>query len=134
MTCVLSKNDDEIFAVTPSLYLHSLELVITCFFYNTSLSLSILAQSQHPTWTQEFFTAWFKNLAKYSRVHDIRICVGAICEIFEWLAANSEKPEGALLLAGSSQLIVAALKLFKIFPEAMRCKSLYIQNDLVEFI
>lgn len=116
MTCVLSPTDNDDFVVTSMLYLHSLELVITSFYYSPALSLAVL---EAHSWTAPFFTAWFKNLAKYSRVHDIRLGIGAICEILEFLAGSGGIGASPLLVQGCSQFVVAALSLFAAFPGAM---------------
>jgi hypothetical protein len=113
MTFVLSKNEDDDFVVTPSLFLHSLEVIVTAILYNPAMSLAILDGHD---WTQPFFSIWFKHLPKYTRVHDKKMCIAAICTLLEWLANGG----GAVPLAqSSSQLIVGALQLFKDFPAAL---------------
>lgn len=116
MAVVLSTSDDADFTVTSSLFLHSLELVVTAIFYNPALSLAIL---ERHNWTGQLFTLWFKHIPKYTRVHDKKISIGAICGIFEFLAGN-ESPQ---LAQGSSQLLVGALLLFRDFPAAIQGAS-----------
>lgn len=116
MAFVLSPNTDEDFVVTSSLFLHSLELVITALFYNPALSLSILARH---AWTSQFFTLWFKNLNKLTRVHDRKLSIGAICGVFEVLASGqNEGLEGAEVM-----LMAGTLGMFKAFPEALLGQS-----------
>lgn len=113
MFFVLSdKSTDPNFTVTSALYLHSLELVITAIFYNPSLTLAIL--DRHG-WTPKFFAAWFKNIPKFTRVHDRKLGIGAMCAIFEWLASVGAAP----LAQSSSQLVVGALQIFREFPAAL---------------
>ncbi|KAI5474959.1 hypothetical protein MNV49_002143 [Pseudohyphozyma bogoriensis] len=119
MTFVLSNGEDPDFIVTKSLYLHSLELIITAIFYNPALSLAILDRHD---WTQRFFATWFKNLSKYSRVHDKKMSIGAICAIFEWLASTNGS---APLAQSASQLVVGALQVLKDFPASLAARAEY---------
>jgi hypothetical protein len=113
MECVLSKNEDDDFVVTKTLFLHSLELVILGISYNPQLTIAILDRHD---WTQQFFAQWFKNLAKYTRVHDKKICLWAICSLFEWLNGVGA---GSPLSANAQQLVIGALEVFKNYPRAL---------------
>lgn len=107
----LTDKDDD-FVVTNSLFLHSLNVLITAMLYNPALTLAILDRHD---WTQAFFAQWFKNLPKLTRVHDKKISIEAICALFEWLAQNPQAP----LAQNAGQLIVGALQIFKDLPEAL---------------
>lgn len=113
MTFLLSKNTDEDFVVTTSLYLHSLEVLISSILYNPALSLAILDGHD---WTQQFFANWFKNLPKMTRVHDKKMTIAAICALLEWLATVGA---GAPLAQSSSQLVVGAIQVFRELPLAL---------------
>lgn len=113
MSFVLSKNEDDDFVVTNSLFLHSLEVVITAVLYNPALSLAILDGHD---WTQQLFASWFKHLHKFTRVHDKKLTIMAICALLEWLATVGA---GAPLAASSSQLVVGAIAVFRELPLAL---------------
>lgn len=113
MAVVLSKSEDEDFIVTNSLYLHSLEVVITAILYNPALALAILDGHD---WTQQFFAAWFKHLPKLTRVHDKKMTITAICALLEWLSTVGV---GAPLAQNASQLVVGALTVFRDLPAAL---------------
>lgn len=108
---------DSSFVITVPLFLHSLELVITSIYYNPAMTLAILDRHD---WTQQFFSLWFKHLHNFSRVHDRKLGIAAICALFEWLAGVGDAP----LAHNSSQLLGGALKLFKGLPEAIVGASL----------
>ncbi|BGP14532.1 hypothetical protein JCM10213_005180 [Rhodosporidiobolus nylandii] len=113
MAFVLSKNEDEDYVVTKTLFLHCLELVILANSYNPQLTIAILDRHD---WTQQFFANWFKNLSKYSRVHDKKISLWAICSLFEWLNGVGA---GSPLSANVGQLVAGALEVFKSYPKAL---------------
>ncbi|GAA5899248.1 hypothetical protein JCM8208_001596 [Rhodotorula glutinis] len=113
MTFVLSKNDDDDFVVTKSLFLHALELVILAVSYNPQQAIAILDRHD---WTQQFFAQWFKNLSKYTRVHDKKMTLWAICALFDWLnGVGSASP----LVGNVAQLVQGALEVFKTYPRAL---------------
>jgi len=113
MTFVLSKNDDDDFVVTTSLFLHSLELVILAVSYNPQQTIAILDRHD---WTQQFFAQWFKNLPKYTRVHDKKMTLWAICALFDWLnGVGAASP----LVGNVAQLVQGALEVFKTYPRAL---------------
>jgi len=116
MACVLNKTDDPEFVVTKSLYLHALEVVIVAVTYNPALALAYLDGHD---WTQSFFASWFKSIKKYTRVHDKKISVAAICAILEWLATAGNAP----LAQSAGQLVLGALEVFRDFPEALKLRK-----------
>ena len=124
MAFVLSTSEDEDFVVTNSLYLHSLEVVITAVLYNPALALAILDGHE---WTQQFFAAWFKHLPKLTRVHDKKMTITAICALLEWLSTVGV---GAPLAQNASQLVVGALQVFRDLPAALASQL----PALVEFV
>lgn len=113
MTFVLSTNDDDDFVVTKPLFLHSLELVILSVSYNPQQAIAILDRHD---WTQQFFAQWFKNLSKYTRVHDKKMSLWAICALFDWLNGVGA---GSPLAGNVAQLVQGALEVFKTYPRAL---------------
>ncbi|GAA5829387.1 hypothetical protein JCM11251_005030 [Rhodosporidiobolus azoricus] len=127
MEFVLSKNEDDDFVVTRTLFLHSLELVVLSISYNPQLTIAILDRHD---WTQQFFAQWFKNLSKYSRVHDKKIILWAICALFDWLNGVGR---GSPLSANVAQLVQGALEVFKTYPQALaERKMAELNRDLEE--
>lgn len=114
---VTSEEEDEDFTVTRGLLLHCVELVITAMSYNPALTLAILDRHD---WTQTFFAIWFKNLAKFTRVHDKKIILWAICSLFEWLNGVGA---GSPLSGNANQLLLGALEVFRDLPRALGGKS-----------
>ncbi|GAA5868463.1 hypothetical protein JCM1840_007004 [Sporobolomyces johnsonii] len=124
---VLSEEDDDDFTVTRSLLLHCVELVITAMSYNPSLTLAILDRHE---WTQQFFAIWFKNLGKFTRVHDKKIILWAICSLFEWLNGVGA---GSPLAGNANQLLLGALEVFSQLPKALGERKISEENrDLEE--
>ncbi|GAA5866795.1 hypothetical protein JCM3774_001803 [Rhodotorula dairenensis] len=113
MSFVLSEGDDDDFVVTTPLFLHSLELVILAVAYNPQLAIAVLDRHD---WTQQFFAQWFKSLRKYTRVHDKKIVLWAICSLFEWLNGVGA---GSPLAGNATQLVAGALEVFKTYPRAL---------------
>ncbi|GAA5967114.1 hypothetical protein JCM11641_000445 [Rhodosporidiobolus odoratus] len=125
MGFVLSKNEDDDFVVTKTLFLHSLELVILAVSYNSQLTIAILDRHD---WTQQFFAQWFKNLGQYTRVHDKKISLWAICALFDWLNGVGA---GSPLSGNAGQLVAGALKVFETYPNALAVrKSAEAERDL----
>ncbi|KAG2183579.1 hypothetical protein INT43_006585 [Umbelopsis isabellina] len=98
---------------TTEFKVHCLEIVINCVYYNPQLTLSVLEENQ---WTQGFFTLWFNTLDKFSRVHDKKLVIVALCSLlelpFEAIPAS--------LQAGWSQMLNGMLVVFKTLPKAIQ--------------
>ncbi|CEQ41895.1 SPOSA6832_03660, partial [Sporobolomyces salmonicolor] len=124
---ILSEDDDDDYTITRSLLLHCVELVITAMSYNPSLTLAILDRHD---WTQQFFAIWFKNLGKFTRVHDKKIILWAICSLFEWLNGVGA---GSPLAGNANQLLLGALEVFSELPKALGERKVSEENrDLEE--
>ncbi|GAA6059439.1 hypothetical protein JCM10212_005378 [Sporobolomyces blumeae] len=124
---VASEDDDDDYTVTRSLLLHCVELVIASMAYNPALTLAILDRHD---WTQMFFSIWFKNLAKFTRVHDKKIILSAICSLFEWLNTTGS---GSPLVGNANQLLLGALEVFRDLPRALGERKIGEENrDLEE--
>ncbi|GAA5932308.1 uncharacterized protein JCM15063_001186 [Sporobolomyces koalae] len=123
---VTSEEDDDDFTVTRSLLLHCVELVITAMSYNPALTLAILDRHD---WTQTFFAIWFKNLGKFTRVHDKKIILSAICSLFEWLNGVGA---GSPLSGNANQLLLGALEVFRDLPRALGERKIGEENKDLE--
>ncbi|KAG0058926.1 hypothetical protein BGZ90_004701 [Linnemannia elongata] len=56
----------------------ALEVVMNALYYNAPVTLRLLEENG---WTQRFLTVWFANLDKFSRVHDKKLSIFALCSI-----------------------------------------------------
>ncbi|KAF9981705.1 hypothetical protein BGZ65_003657 [Modicella reniformis] len=54
------------------------EVVMNALYYNASETLRLLEENR---WTQRFFEVWFSNLGRFSRVHDKKLSIFALCSI-----------------------------------------------------
>ncbi|KAF9114888.1 hypothetical protein BGX27_009533 [Mortierella sp. AM989] len=54
------------------------EVVMNSLYYNAAETLRLLEENG---WTQRFFDVWFTNLDKFSRVHDKKLSIFALCAI-----------------------------------------------------
>ncbi|RUS35493.1 armadillo-type protein [Jimgerdemannia flammicorona] len=90
----------------------SLSHVINALYYNPLLTLRILEENQ---WTQGFFTLWFQTLEKFSRVHDKKLVIVALCSLLELPAAQLP----ASLQAGWSEVLNGIVNVFKTLPRAV---------------
>lgn len=64
--------------------------------------------------TQSFFTLWFENINKFSRVHDKKLVIVALCALIE--LPVEQLPH--TLQAGWSQVLDGILAVFKTLPKA----------------
>ncbi|KAL0098010.1 armadillo-type protein [Phycomyces blakesleeanus] len=91
---------------------HCIEVVINCFYYNPVLTLQLLEKNQ---WTQGFFSLWFSTLHKFSRVHDKKLVIIALCALLE--APSEHIPLS--LQAGWPQILSNIVNVFKTLPKAI---------------
>ncbi|KAG0315466.1 hypothetical protein BGZ97_008202 [Linnemannia gamsii] len=56
----------------------AIEVVMNALYYNAAVTLRLLEENG---WTQRFLTAWFTSLDKFSRVHDKKLSIIALCSI-----------------------------------------------------
>ncbi|KAI8074983.1 armadillo-type protein [Gongronella butleri] len=89
-----------------------MEVVINCLYYNPSLTLRILEDNQ---WTQGFFTLWFQSLDKFSRVHDKKLIIVALCSVLS-LSWEQVPPT---VQSGWSQILASILQVFETLPKAV---------------
>lgn len=107
-------------AETTLLKVSSMEVIINALYYNPALAIHVL---ESKGWTASFFTAWFQAIEKFSRVHDLKLCILALCKLFQ--IPHAQVP--ATIQAGYHQAIVVLIKLFEELPAAYQCK-----NDFVK--
>lgn len=101
--------------------------VINALYYNPLLTLRILEEHQ---WTQGFFTLWFQTLEKFSRVHDKKLVIVALCSLLE--LPTEQLP--ASLQAGWSEVLNGIVNVFKTLPRAVESEfsdSQLIINNLM---
>ncbi|KAI7872425.1 armadillo-type protein [Spinellus fusiger] len=91
---------------------HCIEVVINCLYYNPVLTLHLLEENQ---WTQGFFTLWFNTLDKFTRVHDKKLVIVALCSLLD--LPSEQMP--ASLQAGWSQVLAAMINVFRTLPKAI---------------
>jgi hypothetical protein len=97
---------------TTEFKVHCIEVVVNCIYYNPALTLRLLEENN---WTQGFFTLWFNTLSKFSRVHDKKLVIVAVCALLE-LPSESVP---ASLHSGWSQLLTCLITIFQTLPKAM---------------
>ncbi|KAI7906287.1 armadillo-type protein [Cokeromyces recurvatus] len=97
---------------TTEFKVHCIEVVVNCIYYNPALTLRILEENN---WTQGFFTLWFNTLPKFSRVHDKKLVIVALCALLE--LPMDMIP--ATLQSGWSQILACMVNVFQTLPKAM---------------
>ncbi|KAG0017779.1 hypothetical protein BGZ80_007926 [Entomortierella chlamydospora] len=89
----------------------AIEVVMNALYYNPSVTLRLLEENG---WTQVFLTVWFTNLDKFSRVHDKKLSIVALCSI---LSVPVEQLPPALQ-SGWPQVLNGILSNFEGLPAA----------------
>ncbi|KAF8941533.1 hypothetical protein BGZ58_006936 [Dissophora ornata] len=89
----------------------AIEVVMNCLYYNPAVTLHILEENG---WTQRFLTAWFTSLDKFTRVHDKKLSIVALCSI---LSVPVEQLPPALQ-SGWPQILNGILTNFEGLPVA----------------
>ncbi|KAG0361643.1 hypothetical protein BG005_007650 [Podila minutissima] len=89
----------------------AIEVVMNALYYNAAATLRLLEESGQ---TQRFLTVWFSNLDKFSRVHDKKLSIVALCSI---LNVPVEQLPGALQ-SGWPQVLNGLLTNFEGLPVA----------------
>ncbi|CAO0791888.1 unnamed protein product [Mucor circinelloides] len=97
---------------TTEFKVHCIEVVVNCIYYNPALTLRLLEENN---WTQGFFTLWFNTLSKFSRVHDKKLVIVALCSLLE--LPTEMIP--ASLQSGWSQILACMITVFQTLPKAM---------------
>jgi hypothetical protein len=97
--------------------------VINCLYYNPLLSLHILEERNL---TQTFFSIWFDNIKKFSRVHDKKLVVVTLCSLME--IPVEQLP--SILQTGWPQVLEVILTIFKSLPKAEESKFYNFRDTL----
>ncbi|KAF9202388.1 hypothetical protein BGZ49_007438 [Haplosporangium sp. Z 27] len=87
------------------------EVVMNALYYNAAETLRLLEENG---WTQRFFEVWFSNLDKFSRVHDKKLSIFALCAILN--VPVNQLP--STLQSGWPQVLNGILKNFEGLPIA----------------
>ncbi|CAG8475521.1 4872_t:CDS:10, partial [Acaulospora morrowiae] len=91
--------------------IHCIEAVINCLYYNPRITIHHLEKCGM---TQAFFTLWFENINKFSRVHDKKLVIVALCALIEM--PIEQLPQ--TLQAGWPQVLDGILTVFKTLSKA----------------
>lgn len=96
--------------------IHLMEMVINAIYYNPIIALNLLESSG---WTNKFFSSWFSNIESFSRVHDKKLSIVAICTLLTLKADQVPKS----VQQGWPRLLQGAVRLFQTLPAAEKSKS-----------
>ncbi|GAB5589961.1 Nonsense-mediated mRNA decay protein 5 [Umbelopsis nana] len=92
---------------------HCLEVVINSLHYNPALTIRILEENQ---WITGFFSLWFQNVPKFSRVHDKKLIIVSLCAVLEM--PFDQVP--ASLRDGWPNMLDAIITAFQTLPKAIQ--------------
>ncbi|CEI95853.1 hypothetical protein RMCBS344292_10030 [Rhizopus microsporus] len=57
-----------------------LEIIVNCIYYNPQLTLGLL---ENNGWSQNFFSLWFSNFTNFTRTHDLKLNIAALCSLLK---------------------------------------------------
>jgi hypothetical protein len=106
-----------------SLKIHLMEVVINSIYYNPALALHVLETNG---WTNKFFSLWFSSIDNFTRVHDKKLCISAICALLTLHAENVP----VSVQQGWPRLLQGVVRLFQTLPAALKSMSIH-HNHLV---
>ncbi|KAF2644917.1 ARM repeat-containing protein [Massarina eburnea CBS 473.64] len=121
MTVLLS---DEV--KVKSLRIHLMEVVINAIYYNPVLALHVLETNG---WTNKFFSLWFSTIDSFTRVHDKKLCVSAICALLT--LKGQDVPVS--VQQGWPRLLQGIVRLFQTLPAALKNREEAKKEDSFEF-
>jgi hypothetical protein len=98
-----------------SLKIHLMEVVINSIYYNPALALHVLETNG---WTNKFFSLWFSSIDNFTRVHDKKLCISAICSLLMLRAENVP----VSVQQGWPRLLQGVVRLFQTLPAALKSK------------
>lgn len=96
-----------------SLRIHLMEVVINSIYYNPALALHVLETNG---WTNKFFSLWFSSIDNFTRVHDKKLCISAICALLTMPAQNVP----VSVQQGWPRLLQGVVRLFQTLPAALK--------------
>jgi hypothetical protein len=110
-----------------SLKIHLMEVVINAIYYNPALALHVLESNG---WTNKFFSLWFSSIDGFSRVHDKKLCISAICSLLTLRAEDVP----VSVQQGWPRLLQGVVRLFQTLPAALKSKSCLIHTILTAML
>jgi hypothetical protein len=113
-----------------SLRIHLMEVVINSIYYNPALALHVLETNG---WTNKFFSLWFSSIDSFTRVHDKKLCISAICALLTLNAQNVP----VSVQQGWPRLLQGVVRLFQTLPAALKSKfssfcTMPFANDVID--
>jgi len=96
-----------------SLRIHLMEVVVNGIYYNPQLALHMLETN---SWTNKFFSLWFSNIDSFTRVHDKKLCISAICALLTLRAEHVP----ISVQQGWPRLLQGIVRLFQTLPAALK--------------
>ena len=102
-----------------SLRIHLMEVVINSIYYNPALALHVLETNG---WTNKFFSLWFSSIDNFTRVHDKKLCISAICSLLTLRAQDVP----VSVQQGWPRLLQGVTRLFQSLPAALKSKFPFI--------
>lgn len=122
LTMVVLTNDEP---KVKSLRIHLMEVVVNGIYYNPRLALHVLESNG---WTNKFFSLWFSSIDSFTRVHDKKLCISAICSLLTLRAEDVP----VSVQQGWPRLLQGIVRLFQTLPAAM--KSELSVSNLLKFL
>jgi hypothetical protein len=96
-----------------SLRIHLMEVIINSIYYNPALALHVLETNG---WTNKFFSLWFSSIDNFTRVHDKKLSISAICAL---LTLNAQDVPVSVQ-QGWPRLLQGIVRLFQTLPVALK--------------
>jgi hypothetical protein len=100
-----------------SLKIHLMEVAINSIYYNPALALHVLESNG---WTNKFFSLWFSSIDNFTRVHDKKLCISAICALLTLRAQDVP----VSVQQGWPRLLQGVVRLFQTLPAALKSESI----------
>ncbi|PSN67326.1 ARM repeat-containing protein [Corynespora cassiicola Philippines] len=119
---VLSNDDPKVKA----LRIHLMEVVINAIYYNPVLALHVLESNG---WTNKFFSLWFSSIDNFTRVHDKKLCISAICALLT--LKGQDVPVS--VQQGWPRLLQGIVRLFQTLPAALKNREEAKKEDNFDF-
>ncbi|KAJ4305044.1 Nonsense-mediated mRNA decay protein 5 [Kalmusia sp. IMI 367209] len=109
-----------------SLRIHLMEVVINAIYYNPVLALHVLETNG---WTNKFFSLWFSTIDSFTRVHDKKLCISAICALLT--LKGQDVPVS--VQQGWPRLLQGIVRLFQTLPAALKNREEAKKEDNFEY-
>ncbi|KAF2871894.1 armadillo-type protein [Massariosphaeria phaeospora] len=117
-------NNDE--PKVKSLRIHLMEVLVNAIYYNPALALHVLESNG---WTNKFFSLWFSSIDTFTRVHDKKLCISAICSLLT--LKGQDVPTS--VQQGWPRLLQGIVRLFQTLPAAMKNREEAKKEENFEF-